>query len=35
LSMMLHSLRKEASSLLCEAVQGKCHYSCNIYAFFN
>jgi hypothetical protein len=23
LSMMLHSLRKECSSLLCEAVQGK------------
>ena len=35
LSMMLHSLRKEASSLLCEAVQGKCYYSSNIYAFFN
>jgi hypothetical protein len=25
LSMMLHSLRKEASALLCEAVQGNAH----------
>ena len=25
LSMMLHSLRKEASALLCEAVQGNIH----------
>jgi len=27
LTLMLHSLRKEASSLLCEAVQGSVSYS--------
>lgn len=38
LSMMLHSLRKEASALLCEAVQGSylcfCRFSCAYYVYF-
>jgi hypothetical protein len=35
LSMMLHSLRKEASALLCEAVQGKVCVLLLEYAFFH
>jgi hypothetical protein len=33
LSMMIHSLQKEASSLLCEGIQGKTIHQCILYIY--